>query len=49
MDVHLKECQQPAVLQAAMGGKFVQQIICRDVDFRSERDEEFCQISVDVR
>lgn len=25
------------------------QIICRDIDFRSEREEEFYQISVDVK
>lgn len=25
------------------------QIICRDIDFRSEHEEEFYQISVDVK
>lgn len=36
-------------LQSVMGGRFAQQVICRGVDYRSEREEEFLQISVDVR
>lgn len=49
MDSHLRSVRQPAVLQSSMGGRFVQQIICRDIEYRSEREEEFYQISVDVR
>ncbi len=36
-------------MKVVMGGSFVQQIICRGHPFRSEREEEFYQISVDVR
>jgi hypothetical protein len=32
-----------------MGGRFAQQVICRGLPYRSEREEEFLQISVDVR
>ena len=34
-----------------MGGTFAQQIICKDprTDYRSEREEDFYQISVDVK
>ncbi len=49
IDQHLKSsCQTPAI-QAVMGGKFAQQIICKGIDYTSEREEEFYQISVDVR
>jgi hypothetical protein len=47
--MHLKSSGQTPAIQAVMGGKFAQQIICKGVDYASEREEEFYQISVDVR
>lgn len=49
IDSHLRASGQTPAMQAVMGGKFVQQIICKDVPYRSEREEEFYQISVDVK
>ena len=49
MDSHLRSTGQPAAMQEVMGGKFAAQIICKDVPYRSEREEEFYQISVDVK
>ena len=31
-------------MQAVMGGKFAQQIICRSVSYRSEKEEDFFQV-----
>ena len=31
-------------MQAVIGGKFAQQIICRGVPYRSEKEEEFYQV-----
>eukprot|EP00983_Pelagomonas_calceolata_P062165 1147155-Pelagomonas_calceolata.AAC.6 len=36
-------------MSAVLGGTFAQQVICREGPYRSERDDEFLQISVDVR
>lgn len=36
-------------MQTVLGGSFAQQVIARGVDFHSEREEEFCGLSVDVR
>ncbi len=44
----MTEGQTPAI-KRVMGGTFVQQIICRDHSYTSEREEEFYQISVDVK
>ncbi|GFR40524.1 hypothetical protein Agub_g1093, partial [Astrephomene gubernaculifera] len=48
VDSHLRSTGQPPAMQAVMGGKFAAQVICRDVPYRSEREEEFYQISVEV-
>lgn len=49
MDQHLISSRQLPAIQRVMGGRFVQQVICRGHDFKSEREEDFYQISVDVR
>ena len=49
VDQHLISTQQVPAIQRAMGGRFAQQIICRGHNFKSEREEDFYQISVDVR
>ena len=33
-------------MQAVIGGKFAQQIICKGVPYRSEKEEEFYQVRV---
>lgn len=37
----------PPAMQTVMGGKFAQQIICRTVNFRSEKEEDFYQVFPD--
>lgn len=49
MDQHLISTGQLPAIKPVMGGVFVQQIICRGVDYTSEREEDFYQISVDVK
>ncbi|KAK9820599.1 hypothetical protein WJX72_012157 [[Myrmecia] bisecta] len=49
VDQHLRDRKEPPALQTVIGGKFAQQIICRSVPFRSEKEEKFYQISLDVR
>jgi hypothetical protein len=49
VDQHLISSRQLPAIQRVMGGRFVQQVICRGHDFKSEREEDFYQISVDVR
>lgn len=49
VDQHLSSTGQPPAIKPVMGGTFVQQIICQGVDYTSEREEEFYQISVDVK
>ncbi|GIL73346.1 hypothetical protein Vretifemale_3533 [Volvox reticuliferus] len=48
VDSYLRATGQTPAMQAVMGGKFAAQIICKDVNYRSEREEEFYQISVEV-
>ena len=45
MDQHLRDNKEHAAMQEVMGGTFAQQIICRSVPHRSEKDEEFYQAS----
>jgi hypothetical protein len=49
VDQHLISSSQSPAIKPVMGGRFVQQIICRGHDFTSEREEDFYQISVDVK
>ncbi|EIE24996.1 hypothetical protein COCSUDRAFT_46553 [Coccomyxa subellipsoidea C-169] len=49
VDQHLRERKETPAMQAVMGGTFAQQIICRSVNYRSEKEEDFYQISLDVR
>ena len=51
VDQHLRASGHEAAIQSVVGGTFAQQIICRDprTDYRSEREEDFYQISVDVK
>ncbi|KAF6260179.1 hypothetical protein COO60DRAFT_1700419 [Scenedesmus sp. NREL 46B-D3] len=49
VDQHLISSSQLPAIKPVMGGRFVQQIICRGHDFTSEREEDFYQISVDVK
>ena len=46
VDQYLRDRQLAPVMQAVMGGKFAQQIICASVNFRSEKEEEFYQASL---
>lgn len=43
-DQYLRDRRLPPVLQAVIGGKFAQQIICRGVPYRSEKEEDFYQV-----
>jgi len=49
VDSHLSCSRQTPAMQYVMGGRFAQQIICKDVNYRSELEEDFYQISVDVK
>lgn len=49
MDTHLRSTSQVPAMCAVLGGRFAQQIICREGPYRSEREEEFLQISCDVK
>lgn len=49
MDSHLQRVGCTPALSSVMGGGFAQQVICKGLPYRSEREEEFLQISVDVR
>jgi len=49
VDTHLQAVAGRAALQPVMGGKFAQQIICPSVPYRSEKEDEFCRLQVDVR
>jgi hypothetical protein len=49
VDQHLISSSQPPAIKPVMGGVFVQQIFCKGHDFTSEREEDFYQISVDVK
>ncbi len=44
VDQHLRERKQTPAMQAVMGGTFAQQIICRSVPYRSEKEEDFYQV-----
>ena len=44
VDQCLRDRTLPPVMQAVIGGKFAQQIICRGVPYRSEKEEEFYQV-----
>ena len=43
-DQYLRDRRLTPVMQAVIGGKFAQQIICRGVPYRSEKEEEFYQV-----
>ncbi|BDA41234.1 probable ubiquitin carboxyl-terminal hydrolase FAF-X [Coccomyxa sp. Obi] len=49
VDQHLRGRKETPAMQAVMGGTFAQQIICKSVNYRSEKEEDFYQISLDVR
>lgn len=49
VDQHLLGSGQRPAIKPVMGGVFVQQIICRGLDYTSERVDDFYQISVDVK
>ncbi len=49
IDSSIQQAKGTPPLQTVLGGTFAQQIIARGVPFASEREEEFCGISVDVR
>lgn len=44
VDQHLRERKETPAMQAVMGGAFAQQIICRSVPYRSEKEEDFYQV-----
>jgi len=43
VDQHLRDNKEHAAMQEVMGGTFAQQIICKSIPHRSEKDEEFYQ------
>ena len=43
-DQYLRDRRLDPVLQAVIGGKFAQQIICKGVPYQSEKEEEFYQV-----
>ena len=44
MDQHLRGRKETPAMQAVMGGTFAQQIICKSVNYRSEKEEDFYQV-----
>lgn len=44
VDQHLRERKETPAMQAVMGGTFAQQIICKSVSYRSEKEEDFYQV-----
>ena len=46
VDQHLRERKETPAMQAVMGGTFAQQIICKSVSYRSEKEEDFYQVPV---
>ena len=44
VDQQMKLQGQKPAMQLVMGGKFAQQIICKNVNFRSEKEEDFYQV-----
>ena len=44
VDQHMRDSRERPVMQMVMGGKFAVQIICRNVPFRSEKEEDFYQV-----
>eukprot|EP01083_Nonionella_stella_P103309 294895_1 len=49
IDTQLKDTKHSQLLQRHMGGTLAQQIICKDCPHRSERDEPFYYISVQIQ
>ena len=45
VDQHLRDAQLPPVMQAQFGGTLATRIICRGVPYRSEKDEDFVQVT----
>ena len=45
LDQYLQDRKLQPVMQAVIGGKMAQQIICKSVDYQSEKEEEFYQAS----
>lgn len=43
-DQYLRDRSLTPVLQGVIGGKFAQQIICKGLPYRSEKEEEFYQV-----
>ena len=46
VDQHLREHKETPAMQAVMGGTFAQQIICKSVPYRSEKEEDFYQVCI---
>ena len=44
VDQQMRDNKEKPVMQLVMGGKFAQQIICRSVAYRSEKEEDFYQV-----
>jgi hypothetical protein len=44
VDQQMRDLGVPPAMQTVMGGKFSVQIICRNVNFRSEKEEDFYQV-----
>ncbi|KAK9838464.1 hypothetical protein WJX81_000965 [Elliptochloris bilobata] len=49
VDQHLSDHKEVPAMQAVLGGKFAQQIICRNLPYRSEKHEDFFQARLEVR
>lgn len=46
IDQHMNDNKLKPVMQLVMGGKFAQQIICRGLPYKSEKEEDFYQVPV---
>lgn len=44
IDQHMRDNTGKPVMQLVMGGKFAQQIICKGLPYKSEKEEEFYQV-----
>ena len=44
IDQQMQDTKQKPVMQLVMGGKFAQQIICKGLPYKSEKEEDFYQV-----
>ncbi|KAK9798582.1 hypothetical protein WJX73_003480 [Symbiochloris irregularis] len=49
VDQHLRDERRQPIMQAQFGGKVATTIVCRSVPYRSQKEEDFIQVGLDVR